>query len=137
MANLAFSNETKRYWDAARQTVWTKLKLANNCFASCGVLQEQLMSRELETSGVAILSRVIQPDSGDWSQAAAEAILGMGFQKTDQEHMGALLEKAEAGNLTDDESEVLENYRHIGKLLELMKSRARRSLGVNSTSHSG
>ena len=40
----------------------------------------------------------------------------------------ALLEKAKAGELTNDESEALEHYRHIGKLLELMKSRARRSL---------
>lgn len=86
------------------------------------------MSAQTENSEAAILSRVIQPDAGGWTQAVAEAILQMGFHKTDQEHMTALLEKAEAGNLTDDESEVLENYRHIGKLLELMKSRARRSL---------
>ena len=86
------------------------------------------MSVQLESSEAAILSRVIQPDSGDWPQAAAEAILGMGFNETDRERMAALLEKAKAGDLTDDESEVLENYRHIGKLLELMKSRARRSL---------
>jgi hypothetical protein len=42
--------------------------------------------------------------------------------------MSALLEKAKAGDLTNEESEALEHYRHIGKLLELMKSRARRSL---------
>jgi hypothetical protein len=87
------------------------------------------MSAQLECSEAAILSRVIQPDSGDWPQAAAEAILQMGFDETDREQMTALLEKADARNLTDDESEVLENYRHIGKLLELMKSRARHSLG--------
>jgi hypothetical protein len=87
------------------------------------------MSTDLETSEVAILSRVIQPESRDWPQAAAEAILRMGFDETDRERMTALLEKAKAGNLTSDESEGLENYRHIGKLLELMKSRARRSLG--------
>jgi hypothetical protein len=44
------------------------------------------------------------------------------------ERMMALLEKAKAGELTSDESEALEHYRHIGKLLELMKSRARLSL---------
>src|SRR3989440_3465108 len=33
------------------------------------------MSTQLESSEAAILSRVIQPDSGDWPQAAAEAIL--------------------------------------------------------------
>lgn len=86
------------------------------------------MSAQLESSEVAILNRVIQPDSGDWSRAAAEAILGIGFNETDNEQMTALLEKAKAGDLTNDESEALEHYRHIGKLLELMKSRARRSL---------
>jgi Ran GTPase-activating protein (RanGAP) involved in mRNA processing and transport len=88
------------------------------------------MSVQLDGSEAAILSRVIQPDAGDWPQAAAEAILRIGFNETDRDHMTALLEKAKAGDLTDDESEVLENYRHIGKLLELMKSRARRSLEV-------
>ena len=87
------------------------------------------MSAQLESSEAAILNRVIQPDSGDWPPAAAEAILGIGFNETDQEQMIALLEKAKTGDLTDEESEALEHYRHIGKLLELMKSRARRSLG--------
>lgn len=86
------------------------------------------MSAQLESSEVAILSRVIQPDSGDWSRAAAEAILGIGLNETDKEQMTALLEKAKAGELTNEESDALEHYRHIGKLLELMKSRARRSL---------
>jgi hypothetical protein len=90
------------------------------------------MSAQLETSEAAILSRVIQSDSGDWSRAAAEAILEMGFNETDGERMTALLEKAKAGVLTNEESEALEHYRHIGKLLELMKSRARCSL---QTSH--
>ena len=86
------------------------------------------MSAHLESSEAAILSRVIQPDSGDWPQSAALAILGMGFNETDRECMTALLEKAKAGDITTEESETLEHYRHIGKLLELMKSRARRSL---------
>ncbi len=86
------------------------------------------MSVQLESSEAAILSRVIQPDSGDWPQAAAEAILRIGFNETDRERMTILLERAKSGDLTNEESEALEHYRHIGKLLELMKSRARRSL---------
>ena len=42
--------------------------------------------------------------------------------------MASLLEKAKQDDLSNEEAEALENYRHIGKLLELMKSRARRSL---------
>ena len=86
------------------------------------------MSAQLESSEAAILGRVIQPEAGNWPQAAAEAILGIGFNETDKGQMTALLEKAKAGDLTNEESEALEHYRHIGKLLELMKSRARRSL---------
>ena len=91
------------------------------------------MGTQLENSEAAILSRVIQPDSGDWPRAAAEAILGIGFSETDQEQMTVLLEKAKAGELTNEESEALEHYRHIGRLLELMKSRARRSLQTSTT----
>ena len=88
------------------------------------------MNSHLETSEAAILNRLIQPESGDWPQAAAEAILRMGFHETDQARMTVLLEKAKAGELTNEESGALEHYRHIGKLLELMKSRARRSLAI-------
>ena len=88
----------------------------------------QPMSAPLESSEAAILNRVIQLDSGGWSRAAAEAILAIGFNEADRQRMAVLLEKAKSGTLTKEESVALENYRHIGKLLELMKSRARRSL---------
>ncbi len=90
------------------------------------------MSDQLESSQAAILDRVIQPNSGDWPRAAAEAILGIGFDQTDRERMTLLLKKVKSGDLSDEEAEALENYRHIGKLLELMKSRARRSLQTSA-----
>ena len=86
------------------------------------------MSAILESSEAAILDRVFQPDAGNWPKAAAEAILSINFGKTDLDRMMSLLEKAKAGELSTLEAEMLENYRHVGKLLELMKSRARRSL---------
>lgn len=86
------------------------------------------MSAILEGSEAAILGRVFQPTSGNWSRAAAEAILGIGFDQADLRRMTDLLEKAKTGELSESEAETLENYRHIGKLLELMKSRARLSL---------
>jgi len=42
--------------------------------------------------------------------------------------MTLLLEKAKAGNLSDAEAEEADHYRHVGHLLELLKSRARHSL---------
>ena len=76
---------------------------------------KQSMTTQFESSEAAILSRVIHPDSGDWPHAAAEAILSIGFNETDRERMTALLEKTKAGDLTLEESEALEHYRHIGK----------------------
>lgn len=91
------------------------------------------MNATLESSEAAILDRVFRPDAGDWPPAAAEAILGVGFSQHDRDRMSGLLDKAKAGGLTPEEVETLENYRHIGRLLELMKSRARHSLRKPTT----
>jgi hypothetical protein len=82
----------------------------------------------LETSEAAILNRVMRPSVGGWPRAAAEAILTVTFDAQDQERMSQLMGKAKAGDLSRVEAEEMENYRHVGRLLELMKSRARRSL---------
>ena len=87
----------------------------------------------LENSEAAILDRVFQPDAGDWPKAAAEAIVSIGFAQTDLERMTLLLDKAKEGHLSAEDAEALENYRHVGRLLELMKSRARRSLQTTRT----
>ncbi len=92
------------------------------------------MNAALESSEAAILHRVFRPNAGDWPRAAAEAILSVGFNQNDRDRMTQLLEKAKAGELSTEEAETLENYRHIGRLLELMKSRARRSLQTTPTS---
>jgi len=82
----------------------------------------------LKSSEAAILDRVIRPDAGGWPRAAAKAILAVTFNARDRSRMSLLMEKAKAGNLSPREVEEVENYRHVGGLLELMKSRARRSL---------
>lgn len=86
------------------------------------------MNRALENSEAAILDRVFRPNAGDWPRAAAEAILSVGFDQNDRDRMTQLLENPKAGELSTEDAETLENYRRIGRLLELMKSRARRSL---------
>ena len=86
------------------------------------------MSLMLEGSEAAILDRVVRPDAGGWPREAAKTILGIGFDRGDRDRMTRLLEKAKAGGLSPEQAEGLENYRRIGRLLELMKSRARRSL---------
>jgi hypothetical protein len=89
------------------------------------------MSPVLEQSEAAILGRVFDLASG-WTPAASEAILRMGFAPKDRERMIALLEKAKAGTLIAEESAVLERYRHVGRMLEMMKSKARKTMRTSS-----
>ena len=86
------------------------------------------MNPALAKSEAAILDRVFRPDAADWPRAAADAILSISFDPSDRERMSQLMERAKEGYLTSEETEELEHYRHIGRLLELMKTRARRSL---------
>ncbi len=86
------------------------------------------MSVTLVSTEAAILDRVFRSDAANWPPEAAQALLGIGFDRNDRQRMTRLLQKAKAGQLSLEEAETLDNYRHIGRLLELMKSRARRSL---------
>ena len=86
------------------------------------------MNPALEKSEAAILNRVFRPNAADWPRAVADAILNIGFDPSDLKRMTQLMERAKTGDLSREQAEELEHYRHIGRLLELMKSRARRSL---------
>lgn len=83
---------------------------------------------EAAPSEADILSRVIRPERGIWTKEVAEAVLEFDFPRTDVERMNALAGKARAGSLTPPEEAELENYRHVGRLLELLQSKARLSL---------
>jgi len=87
-----------------------------------------------ESTEAAILNRVFRPNAEAWPRAAAEAILSISFDPSDRDRMTLLLERAKTGELSSEDAEALENYRHIGRLLELMKSRARQSLQTAATS---
>src|SRR5260370_36496068 len=78
-----------------------------------------------ETSEAPILSRVVRPDSGTWSKEPAEAVLEFDFPPHDVRRMNALAAKARQGILSAAEEAQLENYRDVGRLLELLQSRAR------------
>lgn len=76
----------------------------------------------------AILSRLIRPERADLSPEAARSILKLEFDDEDRARMHALAAKAQRGELTDAEEAELESYRGVGRLLDLMRSKARRSL---------
>jgi len=76
----------------------------------------------------AILSRVIDAENGNLSAEAARAILRLGFPAADRARAELLADRARDGVLSAEEETELESYRHVARLLELMKSKARRSL---------
>ena len=76
----------------------------------------------------AILRRVIEPERGNWSRAAAESVLNFRFPSPDVERMNLLAAKARAGDTSPDEQAELESHMRVGRLLELFQSKARLSL---------
>ena len=77
---------------------------------------------------VAIMARIIQPERGDLSLAAAKAMLKFAFVQSDQDRMSALLQKAQAGTLTDAEQDEIDDYERVGHLLGIVHAKARKAL---------
>jgi hypothetical protein len=76
----------------------------------------------------AILGRLIRPERDDLSPDAARSILKLDFEDDDRVRMHELAVKAQHGTLTATEEAELVSYRGVGRLLELMRSKARLSL---------
>ncbi len=75
-----------------------------------------------------ILNRVVKPSRGDLSPEVAHAFLQFEFPPKDRERMHELAAKAQAGTLLADEDDELQSYRRIGYFLDLMRSKARKTL---------
>jgi uncharacterized protein YnzC (UPF0291/DUF896 family) len=84
--------------------------------------------RVLRTSDTAILSRLIRPEDDTLTRQAAEGWLAIRFEKDDLDRMHDLATKNQDGKLTAKEKQALENYRRVSFMLDLMHSKARRSL---------
>ena len=82
----------------------------------------------LGTGEAAILSRLIRPERADLSPEAARSLLKLDFDDHDRARMHELAGKAQDGTLTGADEAELDNYRRVGRLLDLMRSKARRSL---------
>ena len=76
----------------------------------------------------AILNRVIRPDRDDLSPDAARSILKLAFEEEDLKRMHELAVKGQEGGLLKDEEAEIAEYRQVGLLLDLLKSKARLSL---------
>jgi hypothetical protein len=85
-------------------------------------------------SEAAILGRVLELDQDDLPPTAARAYLKLGFPQLDRDRMHKLAVKNQNGVLTDEERIELESYRRVGRLLDLLAARARRSLAKHGRS---
>jgi hypothetical protein len=81
------------------------------------------------TTDGAIWARIVDPETGDLTRAAAQTLLGFDFQPGDRERMDELAEKARAGKLTPRERKEAEAFNRVSHLLALLQSKARQSLG--------
>lgn len=84
-------------------------------------------------SEAAILKRLIEPEKDDLTPDTARYILRLSFRQSDLERMDELAAKAREGTLADDERAEIENYEHVGHLVALMQSKARRSLSKDGS----
>ena len=87
------------------------------------------------TSDTAILSRLIRVEDENLSAPAAKAWLDIRFEQSDLDRMHELTVKNQDDKLTAKEKDELGNYRRVSFLLDLMHSKARRSLKKTRSVH--
>ena len=75
----------------------------------------------------AILGRLLQTRDR-MSREVAEFLLSIDFDSSDLERMNTLTERVREGTLTEEETAELDSYLHVGSLLSILQSRARRFL---------
>ena len=93
------------------------------------------MQLETPNSEAAILARLIQAkEHMNWE--VAEYLLSIDFSQEDVDRMNSLAERARAGLLSAEETTELDSYVHVGNLLTIMQSKARRHLKSEGFSHS-
>jgi len=76
----------------------------------------------------AILARIIGADERELTPDAARYLLSMRLPTSDEDRVDELSAKARAGSLSEAEGKELDSYLHIGSLLAVMQSNARRRL---------
>src|SRR5437899_1311035 len=81
-----------------------------------------------ENTEAAILARVIEVDEFELTPDVARYLLSMHLPDADRDRVDELSAKARSGLLTEAEEAELDSYLHIGSLLGVMQSRARRLL---------
>jgi hypothetical protein len=87
-----------------------------------------MQSEASVVSEVAIFGRLIEPEESNLAPEVARYLLTLTFRQTDRDRMNELAEKAREGHLTKEEDQELNSYIHVGNLLAILQSKARKSL---------
>ena len=82
----------------------------------------------VQNSEVSILNRILRPNAPTFSREGAQDILTLDFDQGDKDRMRELSAKARAGTLTAKEEAEAGKYELVGHLLNIIQSKARRSL---------
>jgi len=82
-------------------------------------------------SEAAIWARLMEASKNPLSAEAAEFLLAVDFDPSDQARMLELAERSEVGTLTGEERTEFDGYLHVGNLLAVMRSKARLTLKMN------
>jgi hypothetical protein len=102
------------------------------------IRKEPAMSSQviIPNTEAAMLGRLIQA-TDSISRDVAEYLLSIDFGADDMERMNLLAERAREGNLKPEEAAELDSYLHVGSLLSILQSKARRLLKqeVPASSH--
>ena len=81
-----------------------------------------------------ILTEVVDPNRPTLSPKVAEELLTLRFNDIATSRMRELLQKNNAGTITPQEEQTLDNYLRVGEFLDLMQAKARLTLApVGST----
>lgn len=76
----------------------------------------------------AIFERVLLRDDTPLPAEAARYFLSVGFSEDDKKRMHELAAKARDGSLTASEEAEIDGFEHVGHVLAILQSRARRAL---------
>ena len=76
-----------------------------------------------------IFERIVRPAKSVMTPAIAQAVLALRFPAADIRRMNQLLHATKNDALTLDQAVALENYRTVGRMLDLLHLQARRALG--------
>lgn len=75
-----------------------------------------------------ILAHVIEPTQGTLAPETAKYLLSLDFPQADQSRFAVLSTKAQAGSLTEEEQNQLDEFLAVNDLLTIMQAKARASL---------